>query len=288
MNVNVLPIAVMLSHSEQWMRNQELRAKITAHLVGMALLLEVERVHVRLAEQVERRRQLSLEIERLTELITQLDLEHDGIARAIFLAFEALIAAAADAVTAAYYRRLQRLLFPEGLSIVSRSYSYEAGAIAAMERRVTDADLAELAAIPVGKQTIADWYRAWVERGKALGRHVHEREALYAHTARGGSGSENVDIRSARLEWVGTVQTFLGALHLMQLDEQAIERIVGPLDASITQALRGRAGNEPVEEPPGEELPGEEPPAIELPGAELPGDEPGDKPAPVAAVSSAA
>jgi hypothetical protein len=254
MNLNVLPINVMLSHSEQWLGNPELRAKIEAHLVGAALLVEVGRVHDRLAGQVERRRQLESALTRLTDLISDFDVDHDDLARAIHFALEALMAAARDAAQVERYRRLQNLLFPEGLSIVSRSYSYEAGAITTLQNRVTDADVAELAGISVGDATLADWYRSWIESGQALGRHVHEREALYARTGRGGSAIETVDIRVARLDWVNTVQTFLSALHLMNLDQETIERIVSPLDASIAQALRGRAGDE-LPETPGGDLP---------------------------------
>jgi len=280
MNLNVLPINVMLSHSEQWLKNPELRAKIEAHLVGAALLVEVGRVHDRLAGQVERRRQLEVALTRLTDLISDFDVDHDDLARAIHFALEALIAAARDAAQVERYRRLQALLFPEGLSIVSRSYSYEAGAITALQSRVTDADVAEMATIPVGDATLADWYRSWIESGQALGRHVHEREALYAHTGRNGSAIETVDIRAARLDWVNTVQTFLSALHLMNLDQETQERILSPLDASIAQALRSRAGDELPEEPPGAGLPGDGKPGIELPGGPRPSGAPASGPAP--------
>jgi hypothetical protein len=273
MNLNVLPINVLLSHTDQWLNNPELRAKISAHIVGIALLLEVERVHGRLAGQVERRRQLALALAQLTELITQLDIEHDNLARAIFLALEALIAAARDVVETTRYQRLQSLLFPEGLSIVSRSYSYEAGAMTALESRVTEADVTELAAIPVGSQSLADWYRNWVQSGKTLGRRVHERDAMNAGSARGGSATETVDIRAARLECVNTMQTFLGALHLMNLTAETRERILGPLEASIAQALRGRADDGLPEEPPGDDVPGDEPPGDDRPGDDQPSDE---------------
>jgi hypothetical protein len=284
MNLNILPINVMLSHSEQWLSNPELRVKIEAHLVGIALLVEVGRVHDRLAGQVERRRQLDIALTRLTDLITDFDVDHDDLARAIHFALEALISASRDAARLEGYRRLQSLLFPEGLSIVSRSYSYEAGAITALQSRVTEADVAELAGIPVGDATLADWYRSWIGSGQSLGRHVHEREGLYARAGRGGSATANVDIRTARLDWVNTVQTFVVALHLMNLDQETRERILSPLDASIAQALRSRAGDEVPEETPGDELPGDElpggEPGLELPGGQLPGGVPSTGPAP--------
>jgi hypothetical protein len=184
MNLKILPINVMLSHREQWLGNRELRAKIDTHLMGAALLIEVGRVHDRLAGQVAQRRQLEMALARLMDLISDFDVDHDDLARAIHFALEALIAAASDAAQIERYQRLQIL----------------------------------------------------------LGQRVHEREALCAGAGRAGSAIDTVDIRAARLDWVNTVQTFLAALHLMNLDQETRERILSPLDASIAQALRSRAG----------------------------------------------
>jgi hypothetical protein len=264
MNLNVLSIHVMLSHSGYWVGNDALRAQLTAHPVGAALLSEVARAHERLAGQAERRRQVARELARLTALLASLDLTHDNMARGIHAALDALIITTADPDASARYQRLRGLLFPEGLGIVSRSYMYEAGAITALEARMSEADVAELAAIQVGPQTLADWYRAWIAAGQELGRNVHAREVLLTRTGRGGSAATTVDQRSARLDWVNTVQTFLRALDLMQLSPETREHLLSSLETSIAQALRQRAQN------PGDELPGDDSPADELPADELP------------------
>lgn len=274
MNLNVLSIHVMLMHSGYWLKNDALRAQLGAHPLGAALLAEVARVHERLAGQAERRRQAGLEVSRLTALLASLDLVHDNMARGLHGALEALIVTTTDPALVARYRRLRDLLFPEGLSIVSRSYTYEAGAITALEARMTEADLAELASIQVGPQTLADWYRAWVAAGTELGRNAHARQVLLVRNARGGSAAASVDQRSARLDWVNTVQTFLRALDLVPLAPEAREQLLSPLAASIARALRQRAQN-PGNESPGDELPGDELgdalPVEPLPGEPLPG-----------------
>jgi hypothetical protein len=263
MNLSILPINVMLAHSDRWLNDLVLRAQLCAHPVGAALLAEVARVHERLAGQVERRRQLELALARLTELLARLDLVHDNMARAIHGVLEALIAAAQEPAAAELYARLRDLLFPEGLSIVTRSYMYEAGAIAALGARVTDHDLAQMAEIQIGAQTLADWYHAWVDAGQKLGRHAHEREALLASAGRGGSASAATDTRGARYEWINVVQTLIGALDLMKLGPEAREQLLCSLEASVARALRRRAPDE---------LDDELDDQIPLPDDDIPGD----------------
>jgi hypothetical protein len=270
MNLTVLPINEMLSHSAQWLGDPALRARLGAHPVGAALLGEVARVHAHLAGQVERRRQLALTLAQLTELLAALDLVHDNMARAIHGVLEALLAATPDPAAAARYARLRDLLFPEGLSIVTRSYAYEAGAITALGARVTREDLEQMSAIQVGDQTVADWYRAWVDAGQQLGRHAHERAALLASAGRGGSASADTDTRAARREWIAVVQMLVGAFDLMRLAPEVREQILAPLDASVARALRRRAGDQPPAD-----IPGEEPPAG-APGDEPSGEIPGE------------
>ena len=266
-NLNILPTNVMLAHGDQWLGNPSLRARIDASVLGAVLILEIRRVHDRLSGQVSRRRELAISLSQLTDSISEADVDHDALARAIFFALEALISAARDEPTMARDRRLHALLFPAGLSIVSRSYSYEAGEITAMQARVSDADVAELAGIAVGEATLADWYGRWIERGQALGRYVHERQVLYTSAGRGGSAVEDVDTRAARVDWIRTVHTFVGAVDLMGLDQETRERILGPLRASIDQALRSRANGRAPDETPGDEQPGDEQPGDELTAA---------------------
>jgi hypothetical protein len=260
MNLNILPVNVMLAHSGYWLENEPLRVQLAVHPIGAALLAEVGRIHGRLSGQTERRRQLALALARFSELMSALDLTHDNLARAIHSVLEALIMATRDADMRELYLRLRGLLFPEGLSIVSRTYAYQAGAIAALEARVSAADVAQLAAIPVGPETLADWYRAWVTAGKQLGEHVHEREALLVRTGRGGTATAEVDTRAARLEWIQIVQTLLGALDIMKIAPEAREQLQGSLEASVTQALRSRGSDEPLEDVPDDDVPDDEPP----------------------------
>ena len=286
MNLNALPTNVMLAHSGYWLVDEALRAKLAAHPLGAAILMELTRVHERLQGQVERRRQLALALARLTELLSALDLTHDNMARAIHAVLEALLMATRDPEAREIYLHLRDLLFPEGLSIVSRTYAYQAGAAQALVARVSEEDLARLTAIPVGPETLADWYRAWITAGAQLGKHLHEREALVAHTGRGGTAIAEVDTRAARLEWIEIVRTLLDALDIMKLAPEAREQLQGPLQTSITQALRSRdSGELPGDDVPGEDVPGDDVPGDDVPADDVPAD---PAPGPIASTQAGA
>lgn len=277
MNLNILPINVMLAHSKQWLTDPAMRDPVAGHALGLAVLAEVKKAHDRLSMQAERRRLLEVMLADLTERIGAADLRHDRKARAIHAALQALVDGTDDPALRQLYLSSLQLLFPEGLAIVNRSYSYQAGAVEALERRMTPERLAELGNIPVGTETLADWYHAWIAAGNELGKLVTEREVVFKRTGRGGSGAVDVDLRAARLQWVNTIQTYLDALELMDLGQSDRETLLSPLEAAVAYALRNREPGAPGDEPPaGAEPPaGTEPPASAEPGTPAaPGAEP--------------
>ena len=249
MNLNILSINVMLAQTWRWLNTTDIRQALMVHAIGAAMLIELQKAHDHLAEHSERRRQLEATLQQLTESVTEHDAMHDRMARAIYGALDAIAQGTRDAQLAHQCIGLQQLLLPEGLGIVSRSYVYEAGAIEALQRRVTPEVLRQLAAIPVGSETLADWYRAWVEAGQSLGRQVQQRAHLLKSTGRGGTGVADIDNRAARRQWTSTVRTFLSALDLMELSQEMRELILSALEASVEAAVRGRADGAPTNQP---------------------------------------
>jgi hypothetical protein len=240
MNLKILPTNVMLAQSRRWLTEPELRDPLERHALGAAMLLEIRRAHDRLSLQSEHRRKLAIALARLTKLISDYDIVHDSKGRALHAGLTSLAEGADDPELARLYLDLRDLLFPEGLLIVTRSYVYEAGAIEALERRVTPEVLAQLESIQVGPQTLATWYRAWVAAGHELGRLAGQRESLLARTTRGGTGTADVDLRVARGQWIGSVQTFLSALDLMDLTAELRENLLSALAAAVLRATRSR------------------------------------------------
>jgi hypothetical protein len=269
MNLKILPTNVMLAQSRRWFTEPELRGPIDQQPLGAALLLEIRKAHDRLSLQSEHRRKLAVALARLTRLISDNDVVHDSKGRALYTGLTSLAEGADDAELARLYLDLRDLLFPEGLAIVTRSYAYEAGAIEALERRVTPEVLAQLQSIQIGTQTMATWYLAWVAAGHELGRLVGQRESVLARTTRGGTGVADVDLRAARGHWISSVQTFLSALSLMELAPEVRENLLSALAAAVLQATRSREGSD---EPDSDE------PATGDPDSDDPGPGDGDLP----------
>ena len=240
MNLKALSINVMLAQSKRWLVDAGTRAPVEAHPLGAAALAEVQKAHDRLAMQSERRRQHELALAERTGRISGVSGRHDRKARALHAALQAAIEGTDDPVLARAYLELQQILFPEGLAIVARSYTYQAGAIEALERRITSDHLLRLAVIAVGDETLTDWYRAWVEAGHALGKLVTERDIMLKRAGRGGTVAMDLDLRAARTQWISTVRAFLAILDLIAIGQDTREALLSPLEACVAQAQRYR------------------------------------------------
>jgi hypothetical protein len=267
-NLNILSTNVMLAQSKQWLTGEAVRAPLDRHALGQAVLAELRKAHDRLVLQAERRRQYEAALARLTRMITAADLRHDRKARALHAALQGLIEAEDDAGVRELYLSVQTLLFPEGLAIVNRSFSYQAGAIEALEKRVTPEILSQLASLMLGTRTLASLYLDWVAAGNDLGGLVAERERLLDRTGR-GSAAEDVDMRAARLQWINTVHAFLSALALMDLAQEERAAVLSPLEAEVAAAVRSRGGET---EEPGDEPGDAVPPGDDVVVAPVPGD----------------
>lgn len=270
MNLKILHKRVMLGLSERWLNDPVIRAELLAHILGAALHAALQEVHDDLAEQQSVRARIEAAIAALSKLIAQLDSDHDRMARALHYFLEALAEAEKDPAAAEVYRNLKALLFPDGLSIVQSSYLEEAGAIEELQRRVTPEVLAQLERIRVGRHTLADLYRAWVDAGRQLGQQVHERARLKASIASEGTTAAKAHVVPVRQKWIRTVHMLIDAIDMLPLSQTARENILAPLEQSIADALRGKGtdetgdgdmddvGDDDLDDVPGD-LPGNEP-----------------------------
>ncbi|HWN71279.1 MAG TPA: hypothetical protein VNM90_26760 [Haliangium sp.] len=265
MNLNILSTNVMLAQSKQWLTGGPVRAPLNRYALGQAVLAELGKSHDRLSMQAERRRQYEAALARLTRLISATDLRHDRKARALHAALQGLIDAEDDADVRELYLAVQALLFPEGLAIVNRTFAYQAGAIEALEKRMTPEVLSQLASLTLGTRSLASVYLEWVAAGNELGSLVAERERLLDRTGR-GSAAEDVDMRAARLQWISTVHAFLSVLELMDLAQEERAAVLSPLEAAIASAVRSREGDG---DEPGD---GDLPPADDVVAAPAPRD----------------
>jgi len=254
LNLGLLSTEAMLAHSTEWLECPEIRAVLDVDPLSRSMLVKVEDVHLRLSRQ-QIHRSLSVRlVARLRDELEQLDGTHDRKARAVYFALSALLHGLDDAERVAAFSELRDSLFPDGLTVVNRSYLDEAGEALELEERTTEEMLALMRSLPFGAGTLADVFGEWIAAGKALGRKVQERARVQASLAVDGSAAVDIDVRAARSLWARTVGTFLRVLELLDLPAESLEAVVSPLQASVKAAMATRrrvpaVEPEPVVEP---------------------------------------
>lgn len=258
MNLSLLSTETMLAHSTEWLEQDELRALLEFDPLGQSILVKVAGAHDRLRKQQHQRTLTLRLVERLRDELEQLDATHDGAARAVYFALTALLHGLSGDERVAAFSQLRDTLFPEGLSVVNRSYLDEAGEAVELEERVTPEMLTLLASVPFADRTLADVYREWIAAGKAIGQHAQQRARIQASLSTDGTAAADIDVRSARRQWVATVVTFLRVLDLLDLPEKARETLVSPLQISVKAALASRS-RAPASEPDAQPEPDEQP-----------------------------
>ena len=242
MNFNSLSNQTMLSHSDEWLNDPETRGLLAAHPLTTALLPEVQRAHDGLAEKQGTRNRIFAELGQITGDLLAYDLVHDRKARGMHSLLSGLAECLEDADEASRFVDLLARLFPYGLSVVNRSYIDEAGAVVEMQSRITDQDLAFMASVRVGEQTLATIYRDWLAAGAMLGRQARQRARLQQAIRKQGTAAADIDTRGARQQWIWSAGTLVSIVNMLDFSHAARERLLAPLQRSIEDAARGRSG----------------------------------------------
>ena len=173
------------------------------------------------------------EIAELTEEITQLDLRHDALVRAIEGRLTSEIALAEiqsdGGDTHDALRRARGVLFPDGLSVVRRSYIEQAGEAELREARMDE----PVESLLRGMQShdgreLRDVYGQLQEVATQIGALVKRRAEL------GEQGEKVARTHQARLEWIRVVNALSHVLEMLGVDE-------GPILGRIRGRARGRA-----------------------------------------------
>lgn len=186
----------------------------------------------------------SSELQEVLAESTQLDVEHDMLARAVSLCVEAdrafcLASKPPEPRRAQEAEKVHAKLFPTGLSIVNASLLAESGntmRIAAL-LEAEPAVAEHLEAIPLRDgRTVLDLTRRWVTTGKKLGKLEHRRSVLAAKQS-----TKPVDLSTfgvVRGRWLRLVSQVLSTLELSDAPEEAIEIIRGPVLVASERAGR--------------------------------------------------
>lgn len=224
------------------------------------LLGDLQRVHTGLLQSQRKTDQGSAELKRLGAKAAELDAVHDRRARGIYDGLGALANLVDDPERAKAARTAQAELFPDGLTITTRSYSDEAGEAELVGGRMSPATKALLKAESLGGVSFATHVTRWRSAARELGAVEQERTVLQAELKAEPRGTTAARARNA---WIKIMTVILSALELEDLSDETRRKLLRPLLVEQEKsASRGRAVDEVDDEAEaGETVGGAEPPA---------------------------
>ena len=140
----------------------------------------------------------------LIEKGSHLDVLHDDWAKALYNFLSALILIIINVKLVERIKHLRRVLFPEGLTIVNKSYHAEAGAVKMRESGLNDSDKDLLENIFTPEGPLLHVLNRWNQ----IALELEEVENLKIEVAKGPKPTAR-DILNARHKWVKTTKAFL-------------------------------------------------------------------------------
>jgi hypothetical protein len=165
---------------------------------------------------------------------SRLDPRHDDIVRGGY----GLLTSAAFLLggeEGAELLKLRDLLFPDGLSLILKTYRGEAGTAAQLEKRLTPEVRAQLASISVGakgqKKTLEHFVDELLAVGAKLGALEDEKAILQPSPGEPGTGA-GAALLAARNQWVRVVNALVANNELAALDPEEDKLIFGSLRAA--------------------------------------------------------
>lgn len=168
------------------------------------------------------------------QLLLGLDGDHDTCVRGLIAFTQALQHQTSDPAEKEAWASLQQTLFPDGASLVLRSYADEAGQAKLAAARLSDADKkrckATLIQTPTGKETLM----AWVERYFTCAEKLGEAASATLVPEEGPSRADSLRLRN---QWIRTVSAILAVLDL-PTDTPAEAELVAELDRELRAPLR--------------------------------------------------
>lgn len=181
------------------------------------------------------------------------DTRHDDLAAGAHGLLGALARRASVPEERQRYLKLQKLLFPNGLSIILKSYSEEAGAATLLARRLTDPVKQQLQDIRLPAEpgqagrALLDDVLELIEAAKTLSALETQKEQLIA-AAGTLAALTTADERRAKNQWIKALRGLEAMLDLGGASEEAREKILGPVYKAAAKAAT------PEEERPDGEL----------------------------------
>lgn len=238
MNLRILTIRAMVSVSGGWLEDADVRGVLEVHILGRALLYQLQAAHDLVAALDQRKIGIEAELSRLGRIITSLDGTHDRFVRATYHHLNGLIEAAEDPALRDWLIGLRDQFFPDDLALVKASYVDESGWARVVSTKLTSEARARMSGIVLGTHTLDELCQSWLTAGIDLGNSLHERAKTEALTAGTGPDAEELHASRVRSLWIRTVQAFVGGLDLMRISAADRAMILAPLNEAIASAVR--------------------------------------------------
>lgn len=179
----------------------------------------------------------------LARTAEELDSQHDDLVRGGYAVFAALGHLADSPSDREQWLQLRDRVFPEGLAVVSRSYTDEAGQAALAMARLTADDKKLLKSVAFGKTTLLHIIERYGQVAHKLGE-----TATAQHTPAGTPS--RADSMAARNQWIRVVNAVLAAIEMVEGNADLLREVVAPLREIERRADRRRTTPEADPEAP--------------------------------------
>ena len=217
----------MVQLSAPWVADgSAVRAAIEAELMLVGLMPKLTAAHagiVAVSAQAN-----DPEARKLMAEAARLDALHDDRVRTIHGALTIL---AKVSKAGEEHLRLRDLLFPEGLRLINKSHSAEAGHAAAIASAMTPEVLARMKAIPIGDTTLVELYTQYQDAAKQLGA-VDEKRARLNRP----SVTPAAQVLAARREWIRWANILLTTAENAGVSSATDALLFAPLREAVQKA----------------------------------------------------
>lgn len=234
-----LPTGAMMAIGGAWLDAERERPLIECLFLAGPLLGKINDAHSGLVQFQNAGKQELPEVRALITKTTELDADHDRLARGIHSIVSGLVELSSpDAAES--YGALRHALFPNGLAIVQQSYLVQAGDADLREGRLSADDRRLLETTQVSTKEGSKSLRTVVDEWNRTARALGEAESKKAQLKR---ESVNESSRGpARKAWARIVSHFIATLdHEEGLSPKDRARILEPLESALAKAALLRA-----------------------------------------------
>lgn len=235
-----LSFATMVHITAAWVDPKAVRPLLEKTKRVAPLMEDVESAHAGLVKAHHKENAAEGAIAAIQTEQLALDQIHDRKARGAFHVLSGLIDIADSLEEAAPYQTALETLFPDGLRIITATYSDEAGRTKLTRERITPAVKATLKGISSPDGTLLKTVTRWLDAGDALGALEEKRAKLEAASARHYETSGRAELLRARNRWIGVVRAVIDMIDLEGLEGAARDEILGPLERAVSQSARRR------------------------------------------------